>query len=74
MNSTNYANQIQALALRLDRLLETTQKLAAENKALKQKFEQINSERTLLQSKNELARNRVQSMLGRLNELERDDE
>ncbi|MBP7370230.1 MAG: TIGR02449 family protein [Arenimonas sp.] len=74
MQPTNHANQIQALALRLDRLLETTQKLAAENKALKQQFDQLSNERTLLQGKNELARTRVQSMLGRLNELERDDE
>ena len=74
MPPVDYANQIQALAIRLDRLLDATQKLATENKTLKQQFEQLNADRNLLQGKNELARNRVQSMLGRLNELERDDE
>jgi cell division protein ZapB len=74
MPPLDYANQIQALAIRLDRLLEATQKLATENKTLKQQFDQLNADRNLLQGKNELARNRVQSMLGRLNELERDHE
>jgi cell division protein ZapB len=74
MSPVDYVNQIQALAIRLDRLLEATQKLASENKTLKQQFEQLNADRNLLQGKNELARNRVQSMLGRLNELERDHE
>lgn len=74
MSPVDYANQIQALAIRLDRLLEATQKLATENKTLKQQFDQLNADRNLLQGKNELARNRVQSMLGRLNELERDNE
>ena len=74
MTTSKGNNQIQALAIRLDRLLDATQKLATENKTLKQQFEQLNADRNLLQGKNELARNRVQSMLGRLNELERDDE
>ena len=74
MPAIDYANQIQALAIRLDRLLDATQKLATENKTLKQQLEQLNADRNLLKGKNELARNRVQSMLGRLNELERDDE
>ena len=74
MSPNDFANQIQALAIRLDRLLEATQKLATENKTLKQQFDQLNVDRNLMQGKNELARNRVQSMLGRLNELERDDE
>jgi uncharacterized protein (TIGR02449 family) len=58
----------------LDRLLDATQKLAAENQKLKMQCEQLNIDRNQLQGKNELARNRVQSMLGRLNELERNDE
>lgn len=74
MTPHDYAAQIQALAQRLDRLLEATQKLAAENQNLKQQYEKLNTDRTQLQSKNELARTRVQSMLGRLNELERNDE
>ena len=74
MTPHDYAAQIQALAQRLDRLLEATQKLAAENHNLKQQYEKLNTDRTQLQGKNELARTRVQSMLGRLNELERNDE
>ena len=74
MTPHDYAAQIQALAQRLDRLLEATQKLATENHNLKQQYEKLNTDRTQLQGKNELARTRVQSMLGRLNELERNDE
>jgi cell division protein ZapB len=74
MTPIDYANQIQALAQRLDRLLEATQKLSSENQKLKQQCEQLNVDRNQLQGKNELAKTRVQSMLGRLNELERNDE
>ena len=74
MNQTDYAQQIQALAKRLDRLLETTRRLAEENQALKLQYGQLAGERTQLQGKNELARHRVEAMIGRLNELERGDE
>ena len=74
MTPHDYATQIQALALRLDRLLEATQKLAIENQNLKQQCDQLNTDHNQLQGKNELARTRVQSMLGRLNDLERNDE
>ena len=74
MTPHDYATQIQALAQRLDRLLEATQKLAIENQNLKQQCEQLTTDRKQLQGKNELAKTRVQSMLGRLNELERNDE
>lgn len=74
MTTVDYATQIQALAQRLDRLLDATQKLASENQKLKLQCEQLSNDRNQLQGKNELARNRVQSMLGRLNELERNDE
>ena len=74
MTPHDYAAQIQALALRFDRLLAATQKLASENQQLKQQCEHLNSDRNQLQGKNELARTRVQSMLGRLNDSERNDE
>lgn len=74
MTTVDHATQIQALAQRLDRLLDATQKLAVENQKLKLQCEQLSADRNQLQGKNELARNRVQSMLGRLNELERNDE
>lgn len=70
----DHAQQIQDLAQRLDRLLEATARLAAENTGLKQQLEQLSSERNALQGKNELVRHRVESMLGRLNDMERSDD
>ncbi len=74
MNTTDYARQIGDLAKRLDRLLEATRKLSADNIMLRQQLEQISIERSQLLSKNEMARHRVDAMLGRLDELERNDE
>jgi cell division protein ZapB len=74
MNSPDYARQIGDLAKRLDRLLEATRKLSADNIQLRQQLEQVSSERSQLLSKNEMARHRVDAMLGRLDELERNDE
>ena len=74
MNVPDHARQIGDLAKRLERLLDATRKLAAENIALKQQLEQLGSERNLLQGRNDMARQRVDAMLGRLDELERNDE
>ena len=74
MNSPDYARQIGDLAKRLDRLLEATRKLSADNIQLRQQLEQVSRERSQLLSKNEMARHRVDAMLGRLDELERNDE
>ena len=52
MNTTDYARQIGDLAKRLDRLLEATRKLSADNIMLRQQLEQASSERSLLLSKN----------------------
>ena len=70
----DHARQIQDLAQRLDRLLEATARLTAENTGLKQQLEALTSERNTLQGKNELVRHRVESMLGRLNDMERSDD
>ncbi len=70
----DHSRQIQDLAQRLDRLLEATVRLAAENAGLKQQLEQLTGERNALQGKNELVRHRVESMLGRLNDMERSDD
>jgi uncharacterized protein (TIGR02449 family) len=70
----DHAQQIQDLAQRLDRLLEATARLTAENTGLKQQLEQLTSERNALQGKTELVRHRVESMLGRLNDMERSDD
>jgi uncharacterized protein (TIGR02449 family) len=70
----DHSQQIQDLAQRLDRLLEATVRQAAENAGLKQQLEQLTGERNALQGKNELVRHRVESMLGRLNDMERSDD
>ncbi|WP_297802905.1 TIGR02449 family protein [Arenimonas sp. GDDSR-1] len=70
----DHARQIQDLAQRLDRLLEATARLSAENTGLKQQLELLTGERNALQGKNELVRTRVESMLGRLNDMERSDD
>lgn len=70
----DHSRQILDLAQRLDRLLEATVRLAAENAGLKQQLEQLTGERNALQGKNELVRHRVESMLGRLNDMERNDD
>ncbi len=70
----DHARQIQDLAQRLDRLLEATARLTAENTGLKQQLEALTSERNTLQGKNELVRTRVEGMLGRLNGMERSDD
>ena len=74
MTTPAHARQIGDLAKRLDRLLDATRKLSTENILLKQQLEQLNSERNLLLSRNEMARHRVDAMLGRLDALERNDE
>jgi uncharacterized protein (TIGR02449 family) len=70
----DHSRQILDLAQRLDRLLEATVRLAAENAGLKQQIEQLTGERNALQGKSELVRHRVESMLGRLNDMERSDD
>jgi len=74
MTGPDHAQQIQALAQRLDRLLEATGRLAAENRELKRQLLELGAERDRLQGKNELARGRVAAMLGRLDLLERNDD
>jgi len=70
----DHSRQILDLAQRLDRLLEATVRQAAENAGLKQQLEQLTGERNVLQGKNELVRHRVESMLGRLNDMERSED
>ena len=70
----DHSRQILDLAQRLDRLLEATVRLAAENAGLKQQIEQLTGERNALQGKSELVRHRVESMPGRLNDMERSDD
>ena len=55
---------------RIDRLLELCQRLAEENRGLRQSQEQLSAERSNLLAKNEQARSRVEAMIARLRSLE----
>jgi len=55
---------------RIDRLLELCQRLAEENRSLRQSQEQLSAERSNLLAKNEQARSRVEAMIARLRALE----
>lgn len=58
------------LSARLDRLLELCQRLAEENRSLRQSQDQLSAERSNLLAKNEQARSRVEAMIARLKSLE----
>lgn len=58
------------LEAKLDRLIALCERLAQENRALKEKEAEWQQERTRLIEKNDLARNRVEAMIARLKNLE----
>ena len=66
------AEQLTHLEQQLDELLVLTQVLSKENKALRAQQKSWSTERAKLIEKNELAKNRVESMITRLKALERD--
>ncbi len=61
-----------ALEDRVDELIDLTNVLARENKALKTQQQNWTTERANLIEKNELAKSRVESMITRLKALEQD--
>ncbi len=61
-----------ALEGRVDELIDLTNVLARENKALKTQQQNWTTERAKLIEKNELAKSRVESMITRLKALEQD--
>ena len=61
-----------ALEDRVDELIDRTNVLARENKALKTQQQNWTTERAKLIEKNELAKSRVESMITRLKALEQD--
>ncbi len=61
-----------ALEERVDELIDLTNVLARENKALKTQQQNWTTERAKLIEKNELAKSRVESMITRLKALEQD--
>lgn len=62
--------EVQVLADKLDQLLERYSKLEQENQALRTRQENWNRERAQLVHKNDLAKTRVEAMIGRLRALE----
>lgn len=61
---------LKQLEEKLDLLIQRCQLLQQENEVLKQESQQWHSDKTRLIEKNELARSRVEAMIGRLKELE----
>lgn len=62
--------ELEALAAKLDRLIEHTRKLEQDNAALREAQDDWNRERAQLVQKNDLARNKIEAMIGRLRALE----
>ena len=58
------------LEQRIDELIDTVGLLKNENTTLRQQKDKLNSERSLLLEKTELARSRVEGMISRLRSLE----
>jgi cell division protein ZapB len=69
-NSNATLMELQEVSGRVDRLLEMCQRLAEENRSLRQSQEQLSAERSNLLAKNEQARSRVEAMIARLRSLE----
>ncbi|MBZ2169125.1 MULTISPECIES: TIGR02449 family protein [Marinobacter] len=63
-------SDVQALADKLDKLIEHCQKLEQDNAALRQLQDDWNRERAQLMQKNDLAKNKIEAMIGRLRALE----
>ncbi|MDG1703607.1 MAG: TIGR02449 family protein [Pseudomonadales bacterium] len=64
--------EMDILERRVNELIALTEQLARENKALRNQQENWSVERAKLIEKNELAKSRVESMIGRLRTLEKD--
>ncbi|MEA1080687.1 TIGR02449 family protein [Marinobacter qingdaonensis] len=63
-------SEVQALADKLDKLLEHCQKLERDNATLRDLQDDWNRERAQLMHKNDLAKNKIEAMIGRLRALE----
>jgi len=72
MDATAATEQLNQLEQQIDELLVLTQVLGQENRALRTQQNNWSVERTKLIEKNELAKNRVESMITRLKALEKD--
>jgi cell division protein ZapB len=67
---TRPMEEMDILERRVNELIALTEQLSRENKALRTQQDNWSVERAKLIEKNELAKNRVESMIGRLRSLE----
>ena len=63
-------SELQQMADKLDRLLSRLQKLERDNSALREMQDELQRERAQLMQQNDLARNKIEAMIGRLRALE----
>lgn len=70
MDSRDASTELQRLVAKVEELALRAQRLAEENRSLRQQHEQVSGERSQLLAKNELARSRVEAMIARLKSLE----
>ena len=63
-------SEVQALADKLDRLIERCQKLEQDNATLRELQDDWNRERAQLVQKNDHAKHKIEAMIGRLRALE----
>ena len=64
------ASQLKQFSDKVEKLLEHCQKLESDNSALKTQQDEWSGERIKLMQKNDLAKNKIESMIGRLKSLE----
>lgn len=64
------ASQLKLFSDKVENLLEYCQQLESDNSALKTQQNEWSGERTKLMQKNDLAKNKIESMIGRLKSLE----
>lgn len=63
-------SRIQSFSEKVDKLLAHVKQLEADNAALLEQQEDWHSERATLLQKNDLARNKIEAMIGRLKAME----
>ncbi len=64
-------DDLKALEHRIDELIEACQRLKSENQELRSEQDQLSVEHAKLVEKTRIARERIESMIGRLKALER---
>jgi cell division protein ZapB len=65
-------SQIKTLSGKVEKLLRYCQALETDNSSLKSQQDEWQSERTKLMQKNDLAKNKIESMIGRLKAMEQE--